>query len=61
MSANRDEAISQTECPGSFFLFTTIKPLKAEHIKPEKGANNTYQFKLKMPVELNYLGVKAIL
>ena len=62
VSTNRDEVISQTECPGSFFLFTTIKPLKTEHIKFEKGSiNNTYQFKLKMPLQLTYLGVKAIL
>ena len=62
MSTNRDEVISQTECPGSFFLFTSIKPLKAEQIKIKKGSlANTYQFKLKLPMELTYLGIKAIL
>ena len=38
-----------------------MKSLKHDRVKPEKGENNTNTFKVKIPPEVTYLGLKAVL
>ena len=63
LGKSHNDVLTQTACEGNFFLFAPIQTLKPQVVKPKpsKTESGKLTFDIKLPEELTYLGLKALL